>query len=265
MTSDEEAVWLYAVIRDDPAPWVDGLTGVGDGALWTVSAAGLTAVVETVALADFGEEVLPTRLEDMGTLAALARAHDVVVETAVRYTTVAPMRLATMYFDDPSVRRMLEEHRAEFNEVLDLIDGCAEWGVKGYVSSVTRQAEEQPQPQQADTSTRAGGGAAYLRQRREQLTSKRDSENLAYQGAESIHTALTRLAKRHRRHKPQDPKLTGADTPMVLNGAYLVPHQQIDEFGAAVVELGQRQHGVRLELTGPWPAYSFTGGQEVPI
>ncbi|MFD0558465.1 gas vesicle protein GvpL/GvpF [Stackebrandtia endophytica] len=259
MTNDREAVWLYAVIHRGAPEWARDLTGVGGGRMRTVTAAGLTALVETVTQAEFGEQVLPTRLEDMETLATIARTHDAVVETAVRHTTTVPMRLATMYFDDAGVERMLAEHRTEFNQVLDLIEGCAEWGVKGYVCDPT------PQPQRTNSTVPSGGGAAYLRRRREQLATKNATENLAYERAESIHTSLSRFAKLHRRHQPQDAKLTGADTPMVLNGAYLVPHQHTEEFGAAVSELTEKPSGVRLELTGPWPAYSFARGPGAPV
>jgi hypothetical protein len=46
---------------------------------------------------------------------------------------------------------------------------------------------------------------------------------------------------------------------MLLNNSYLVPDSRAQEFAAAVASLEQRFPQVRLELSGPWPAYSFTG------
>ena len=45
---------------------------------------------------------------------------------------------------------------------------------------------------------------------------------------------------------------------MILNVAYLLEDDQSDAFAAEVDELRTRLPGIRVELTGPWPAYSFT-------
>lgn len=48
---------------------------------------------------------------------------------------------------------------------------------------------------------------------------------------------------------------------MVLNGTYLVDDDRADEFAAVVEDLGKQFPGIRLELTGPWPPYSFAGAE----
>src|SRR5262249_2577464 len=49
---------------------------------------------------------------------------------------------------------------------------------------------------------------------------------------------------------------------MVLNASYLLDDQRADDFAAAVAALAEQHPGVRLELTGPWPPYSFAGPEE---
>jgi hypothetical protein len=44
---------------------------------------------------------------------------------------------------------------------------------------------------------------------------------------------------------------------MILNGAYLVDDDRSAEFSAAVDRLADSHQPVRLELTGPWPPYTF--------
>lgn len=46
---------------------------------------------------------------------------------------------------------------------------------------------------------------------------------------------------------------------MVLNNSYLVPDGLTEEFTALVATLGERCPAVTLEVSGPWPPYSFTG------
>jgi hypothetical protein len=44
---------------------------------------------------------------------------------------------------------------------------------------------------------------------------------------------------------------------MILNGAYLVDLDESDGFAAAVRRLVAECPNMRIELTGPWPPYSF--------
>jgi hypothetical protein len=44
---------------------------------------------------------------------------------------------------------------------------------------------------------------------------------------------------------------------MMLNAAYLVAQDRSREFAAAADRLAGQHPAVRLELTGPWPPYSF--------
>lgn len=72
-----------------------------------------------------------------------------------------------------------------------------------------------------------------------------------------MHEALGERAEAARRHALRDPRLTGGSGTMVLNGAYLVATGDQAGFVELVRTLVDRHPEVRLELTGPWPPYSF--------
>jgi hypothetical protein len=105
------------------------------------------------------------------------------------------------------------------------------------------------------TAPTATGGRAYLERRRaEQQAEDRVAEHAA-RAAEDVHRALWEVA---------DDAATlavrggGAGT-IVLNGAYLVPRHGRDAFFARVDDLRRElSEAYRFDLTGPWPAYSFT-------
>jgi hypothetical protein len=46
---------------------------------------------------------------------------------------------------------------------------------------------------------------------------------------------------------------------MILNAAYLLDSAHGEDFAAAVAALAGQHPGLRIELTGPWPPYSFAG------
>ena len=45
----------------------------------------------------------------------------------------------------------------------------------------------------------------------------------------------------------------------MLNGTYLVEKDELDAFRTAVATLDRDSYGIELEITGPWPPYSFAG------
>ncbi|NUS92525.1 MAG: GvpL/GvpF family gas vesicle protein [Nocardia sp.] len=256
MTGDT-GVWLYAVIAAaDAASGFAGLTGVAGEPVRVVAAEPLAALVGSVPLAVFGAQPLSRNLEDLDWLAATARAHDAVVSAAVRRAAAAPLRLATVFLDDARVRELLRDRPADLEAALVLVSGRTEWGVKVYGdrAALTAAVAEA----RADATT-PGAGAAYLARRRAQLSAQETVEADAARRAETIHTRLSRRAAAGRRQPTTDPALSGRSDWMVLNGTYLVDDDRADDFAATVDALSAEFPGIRLELTGPWPPYSFAG------
>ena len=49
---------------------------------------------------------------------------------------------------------------------------------------------------------------------------------------------------------------------MILNASYLLDDERADGFAAEVADLAERHPAIRVEMTGPWPPYSFAGTAE---
>jgi hypothetical protein len=255
-------VWVYAVAEPAAMASLAPLTGVGRGPVRAIAAGGLAAAAEDVPLAEFGETALRRNLEDLAWLEATARAHHRVVAAVARHGPVVPMRLATVYQGDAGVAAMLAERSGDLHTALRRIRARAEWGVKAYVARRPETGHQAGPAAEGGPGTGApapGAGAAYLRRRRDELSASKNARQDALASAEAVHAALSRLAVEARLHPPQAPQLTGSTAAMVLNAAYLLDGQQDEAFAAAVADLAERHPGIRLELTGPWPPYSFAG------
>lgn len=249
--ADEAGVWVYGVAGEIAADWFAGLTGVGGQAVETVAASGLAAAVTPVSLAEFGDQALRRHLEDLDWLEGVARVHHHVVEIIAEHGPVVPMRLATVYRGPERVAAMLAAAQEDLTAALARIEARTEWGVKVYATAPDEA------PQRASDESAARPGAAYLRQRRSQLDASDHAREEAAASAERIHATLGRLAAAADLRPPQDPRLSGQQERMILNGAYLVDDQRSAEFTAAVQEVAAQHEPVRIELTGPWPPYSF--------
>ncbi|WP_188188971.1 GvpL/GvpF family gas vesicle protein [Nonomuraea sp. SYSU D8015] len=249
--------YLYAVALGQDSPpsegALGGLTGVAGGPVRVISHAGLVAYVSAVPLTEFGEEPLRRSLEDIDWLGETARAHHRVVEAVAAEAPTAPARLVTVYRGETQIRNLMEQRRDDFLEALSRIAGRQEWGVKVSATPSAAPPAEEPASQRSP-------GTAYLKKRQAGLRTREEAWRQAVVRAERIHDLLSSVAVASRRHRAQDPQLSGREGWMVLNGAYLVDEGRTEEFGQVVEEL--RGEGIDVELTGPWAPYSFTAPVE---
>jgi hypothetical protein len=260
MTADQ-VVWLYAFATYPAPPAPQPSTGVGGAPVRLVAHAGLVAAVSSVPRLDFGPEPLRRHLEDLDWLAQTARAHNAVIETMAGLTTIVPVRLATVFSDDDRVRELLDMRCTQIEAALRALAGRSEWGVKAYGDPRAMAVGSQTPPAAAPPG--AGAGTAYLQRRRAELSTEDVVQRVGQQLARQMHAALLAVSVAGRQNPPQDAKLAGTREWMVLNGTYLVDDRRAQTFREVVVGLDAERADVRLELTGPWPPYSFSGVQEV--
>jgi hypothetical protein len=243
--------YVYAVCRPFGTPLQAQLTGVAGDPPRALIHHGLMAVVSHVPERDFAEEPLRAHLEDLDWLTETARAHQGVIDALTTVTTPLPLRLGTVFHDDSGVRTMMEAREEDFQRTLDRLEGRVEWGVKVY-------AESEPQ-ESARPAQKPASGRDYLRQRRMQTRSHEEMWQKAEAFSSRLHEELSAFAEDSRLHPPQNPALSKATGRNVLNAAYLVPRANSEEFVELVDRTKGEAPGMRIELTGPWAAYSFAG------
>jgi Gas vesicle synthesis protein GvpL/GvpF len=250
--ADGDGVWAYAVTSHVEEGALRGLTGVNGEPIYALTAAGLTAAVGAVPLAGFGDQALRRNLENLAWLETVARRHHEVIESVAQGTPVVPMRLATVYHSDEGISAMLSSRRDDLAAALARVSGRDEWGVKVYTSP--RQA---PAPGAASGTASASPGAAYLHRRKSELSAGEEERRSAAASAEEIHAVLSGLAAASLLRPPQAPQLSGHTGQVIVNSAYLVDAEGADRLRETVEDLAGRHNTVHIELTGPWPPYSF--------
>jgi hypothetical protein len=266
----DQVVWVYAITDGLKPDLLAGLTGAGAEPVRAVSEAGLTAVVGSVDAGQFGEEARPSLLSDLASIERLGRAHHQVIACVAADGPVLPLRLATVYPDDQTVRSLLAQSSAEFSVMLESFRGTEEWGVKVYVGLaapdslldrpvVPGQPSMRPLTAHLDPLAPAHPAPWFASPA---AASPRGGPELGRDGdaeacAAMMDRALSGIAVATRRHPAADPGLDATEKYLVLNAAYLLNSDRASEFAAVARALARVNEGVRADLTGPWPPYSF--------
>ncbi|WP_051370456.1 GvpL/GvpF family gas vesicle protein [Streptomyces sp. 142MFCol3.1] len=260
--------YVYAVCSPLDTPLVAQPAGVAGVAPRPIHHAGLTAIVSDVPAGQFSESALRQSLEDLDWLAETARAHQTVIAALTTVTSPLPLRLATVFRDDSGVCTMLEEEGTRLRASLERIRDRVEWGVKVYVDDPpietggagTHGGAALPgeRSRVAAEALAAGAGRDYLRRRRAERAGRDDMWRRAETFAQRLHDQLGQHAQETRLHPPQNPQLARTSGRNVLNAAYLVDGSKSESFMKSVEAGKDDRPGLRVELTGPWAAYSFS-------
>ena len=249
------------VAHDGPAEalYAYGITPSGQRLPEDVRALTDGAPIEGVDLGDLQLLVSPVRpdqlrideddLSETGRLATLARGHDAVVRAAADAGPVLPLRFGTVVADEAAARRLLEEHGDSAREQLRRIDDTREWGVR-----LVRSLDAEPAAVGPRSGDRSGvTGTEYLARRRQALEQSGVAEAAAEKAAEVLQETL-------RPHVTEFLRRGGATgSSLLLDLAFLVRPDDEAGFLAAAAELGERfaPDGFGVEVSGPWPPYSF--------
>jgi hypothetical protein len=247
----DDGLWVYGVLAGDvagPPP----CRGVDDAhVVELVRHADLAAAASAVSLEEYGEQGLRESLEDLDRLEVLARAHESVLDEALRMGTVVPFPICTVYAGADRVREMLEREREPLAAALRRLRGLAEWGVKAYV--VERE--------EAFTAAAApASGTDYLARKRTARDAAETAQRDLDATVEAIHARLRERAAGAVLSPLQDRRLSGHEGQMVFNAAYLVADADAEAFGSLFAEIARQlaAGGLALALTGPWPPYHFS-------
>jgi len=236
-------VWVYAVTTGLDPLRLSGLTGVAGEPVRAVTESGLSAVVGSLGDESAGGTPLSELLVGLTAIETTGRAHHDVIARLALNVPVVPVRLATVYPDDTTIRVLLAERHAEFTVLLDSFRGTQEWGVKMYLEPWADGAGD------AAFGTLHGESCQWPRWGR----AEEDAERIGY--------VLSDLAVATRRHPFPYPR--AGDRRMVLNGSYLLDADRADEFTEIVESVAAMHAALRADVTGPWPPYSFADRQDV--
>jgi len=266
-----EGLYLYCVRKRINTPFPFSTKGIDEEhEVTTFAYQKLEAVLSNVYLEEFSsEEIQEKAQEDLSWIKEKALAHERVIEEAMRkddeVLSLIPMRFGTIFKDKERLEETLNKDYSRLMEVLERIRGKQEWSVKIYLKDrgklerVIKEKNESIIEKEKEIASLPEGMAFFMEEELKEVIS-RELEKELNNMVEDFFESLGKQAVDLKKCKVLGKELTGRGEPMVLNAAYLISEEKIEDFKKEAQRLNQeiQANGFYLEYKGPWPAYNFT-------
>jgi len=222
----------------------------------------LAAVVSQVLLSEYSEEGLAGKLTDASWTAIRAMRHEHVVEFFAKRTSVVPLRFGTIYLNEDRVEEMLATQESQLKTILERLAGSEEWGVNIYsdrqvlldnITHVSPRLREM-----TEEAKKASAGQSYLMQKKIEALKVDEAKVEISRAAEQIENRLRSFSEGATRLRILKVETTEHGE-LKAKFAFLVRKSKFADFQIAAETSARELHeaGIRIELTGPWPAYNF--------
>lgn len=222
----------------------------------------LAAVVSVVSRRDYSGAVVEAHLKDPTWVAIRALRHEKVVEHFATAAGVVPLRFGTVYLSRAAVARMLSQKQRKLSALVKKLRGREEWGlvvlrdrsrIRKSVASSSQNLRELGR-----RAAKASPGRSYLLMKKIDASRDREATIETKRAIRRIERELSAASEGVvNLHVSRADAAEVEDVAAKL--AFLVKRDQFDAFIAAAEHLARlySDFGLRLELTGPWPAYNF--------
>ncbi len=253
MTGDAPVLHAYGVVPADAEVELPS-RGVDGAPVQLARRDDLAAIVSPLDGARYGEEVWRAHAEDPDWLTEFALAHQDVLSAVATSCDVLPFRIPGMYADEHALLEVVAAERDLLLEGLAAVRGRVEWGVKVFWTGAAEEPSGEARP---------ASGRDYLQLRAQHAGSRERAAEDRRSRVVAAYERIAGVADDSVTSPPQDPALSRRREPMLLNSAHLVPRDDEEPFFATLAEVNRElaPSGLLVEVSGPWPPYSFVGGR----
>jgi hypothetical protein len=261
-------IYLYCLLPAEVAVSGEGLLAMDEAhPVRFVRSGSLQAAVSEVG-EEFAEANLNAHIRDLDWLSPRAvRHHDVVDGLFTRCRWLLPLTFGAIFRSEGTLRDRLQASHDELRARLEWLQGREEWDVK--LSRDEDRFEERLAGQSASLQqlqTELAGkppGTRFLLEKKLHKLRAQEAKRLAAEIRAEAKRALAGAAIEAHLDELA-PAAPGQKVKLELRGAYLVAQGHEAPLKAAAEALAQKYSplGYSLEVTGPWPAFSFASGLE---
>lgn len=233
----------------------------GKRKLYAEESEGLFAISSDIDLGEYGEEAMAEKGEDINWLREKATVFMNIILQTSSFTDIIPMKFLTIFKTADRVKRIISDNMQVFTENLKKIKNKKELSVKIYCDDQIYKTSIMAQEMADFEKTLVGkpkGATFFLKKKYESELRDKIHEKI-YAAANLMTERLDGISSDFKQNKILAKEITGIETPMIQNCAFLVDTDKKEQFESSVRELSEEyeKNGFTIDMSGPWPPYSF--------
>jgi hypothetical protein len=220
----------------------------------------VAAVLSRVSPSEFCGPTGEKNLQDLAWVTPRACRHEAVLEQVMRLGAVLPARFGTLFSSTASLESFMRQHEAAIGRFLERVSGQEEWAVKGFLDQARAEAEWLARRRSEEPGVPGlPPGAAYLLEQSLHIQAREALDDRLAQMCSDLLDELNLLASEIVERRILAHERPDAAREMVLNWALLLPAAAAADFRGRIERANAEQNrsGPALEVSGPWPPYSF--------
>jgi hypothetical protein len=258
-----QGLYLYCLARLSRLPPLplEGQGVDGQNSLAVATCQDLAAVWSPVPVEDFSGPQAEERLRDLTWIGPRVIRHQEVVARVMSHSPVLPVRFGTIFASLANLEKVLQRHSGTIAGFLERLTDQEEWAVKGMLDRAGAKEElfSLKLAQEAESLEALSPGKRYFEEQRLRAACDQELQRWLQKVCREVWTGLQDYVADLQERRRLSRETTGSDQDMVWNWALLIPRQAMGGFKTLIQEVNAQyaQSGLRLEVTGPWPPYSF--------
>ncbi len=225
----------------------------------------VSAICYPADLTEFNGPGADARLQDVGWVGPLALRHQQVVERVMQESPVLPCRFGTLFSSPAALLDLLGKLHSSISPFLEYIADKDEWGIKGILDTARADAwlrTSDPVLIERHKLFSDAPGRRYFQEK--QLLTDVSKQTRLWTRDVTQRLQQTLSAWAIAVHPLRLAASNGVAGEMLFNNSLLVPRNRGADLRAGVKRLNAQhaERGVSVELSGPWPPYSFSPSLE---
>lgn len=212
---------------------------------------------------EYSGEHLKNNLKNEKWLEKNAREHLYVVNNVMSQYSVIPFNFGVIYNNWKGVELFIDKYHALLEENIAYVRGCEEWTIKVYIdleeiikniSFISAEVAEYDKIIEESTP-----GKGYILKKKKNDLVITEIDKICRKCALEIYERVSRISKKTVTNKLMPKEYLEGNRQMVLNMACLVNKENTCAllFEKDLLETNIKKYSANMDVTGPWPPYSF--------
>ncbi|TVR73072.1 MAG: hypothetical protein EA415_08475, partial [Sphaerobacteraceae bacterium] len=198
---------------------------------------------------------------DQAWILSEARKHHSVITLIHQQVPLLPAKFGSAFATDDDVREAIRRSSDAMLDRLNTLEGCDEWAAHVYlevndVQRVVLARDPELQALSAELDS-ASEGRKYMMKQQVQSRMRDAIERFEASLADGVLNSLRPMTVDFQAEPPRDPSAVPEGETEIAQASMLVRRDQADRFIELAERTNQETAEVWLQITGPWPAYSF--------